>query len=78
MPQYSCSVRGRPQDATAPLGILVPDDHGVQVQRIIFPPIQRVPRSDTRRPHDPHSLQCGPGRHHPPLGDGGGGNQVGH
>ena len=78
MPQDSCSIRGQPQDALNPLDILGPADHGGQGCWIIWPPVQRVTLSDTRRPPVPHYIQSGRVHLHLPLGGGGGGNQGGH
>ena len=41
-------------------------------------PFKRVLRSEKGRPPVTHALQCGHGRGHPRLDDGGGGNQGGN
>ena len=67
-------MRGWPQDDLTPLRILGPPDHGGQGRRILWTYVQRVPYSNPMRPPVTHDIQCGRGRRHLPLSDGGAAN----
>ena len=78
MNQYYSGVRGWHQGALAPREILGKAYHGNQGKRILWTPLQGVPRSYPGRTPAPQDLQHCCVRLHTPLGDSGGANRGGN
>ena len=65
----SCRVRGWSQDGLTYSDVLGLTDHGSKGWRVLWTPVQGVPRCQEGQPPVPHNIQHGCGRRHPPLGD---------
>ena len=72
LPRYPVTLWGAPLVGPSPMDIMRPDHHRRKVWNISFAPSQEIPQGDTGRPHISQYIQCYHGRHHTPLGDGGG------
>ena len=77
-PGTYCSIWGRSKDVSTSLEVLGPTGHGGQGWRVVWTPVQGVPRCNTRQPPVPYAFQRGCGHRNPTLGDGGDYNRGEH